>query len=330
MASPSRILLLQLKRIGDTILTAPAVAAIQRRFPAARLALVVEHACGPIAACIGSGIDVWTFRRGSLNPGLLARIAGGGFDTVLDFTGNDRSAFLTVLARAGRRITFERRGAHGLRRRIYTDTPAVPVRDLHTIDYHLALLEPLGVRGASRAIPLGPDAVAASKAAALIDGLGDYFVLHPGTARPEKYWVANRWAAVANACAERTGWTCLLTGTRDSFEQEHVAGVRAALKCPMRDLTGATSLAVLLALLGRARLLLGVDSAPMHLAAACGTPQIALFGPTNPFHWRPVQEQAITLQAGNPESDFTDPRRPGAPMERLAEDPVLACLSKFP
>ena len=73
----------------------------------------------------------------------------------------------------------------------------------------------------------------------------------------------------------------------------------------MVDFSGKTDLLTLAALIARARLLVTVDSAPMHLAAATRTPQVILFGPTNPFHWRPRESPALILQG---ESTIADDR----------------------
>ena len=87
------------------------------------------------------------------------------------------------------------------------------------------------------------------------------------------------------------------------MEQEHIARIKAHLQHPVIDLSGKLDLLSLAALLQRARLLVTIDSAPMHLAAALGTPQVALFGPTNPFHWRPRTTPATILQGGKSRSD---------------------------
>ena len=104
---------------------------------------------------------------------------------------------------------------------------------------------------------------------------------------------------------------CVLTGGKLRMEQEHIARIKAHLQHPVIDLSGKLDLLSLGALLQRARLLVTIDSAPMHLAAAFGTPQVALFGPTNPFHWRPRATPATILQAGNPApvTDFV-PKQP--------------------
>src|SRR5947208_5336730 len=83
---------------------------------------------------------------------MISSVAGKRFDYCIDFTRNDRSAFLTLLSGARRRIASYRvREQSKTRARVYTDLVGIRVRDMHTIDYNLALLEPLGVRAISSA-----------------------------------------------------------------------------------------------------------------------------------------------------------------------------------
>ena len=124
----------------------------------------------------------------------------------------------------------------------------------------------------------------------------------------------------------------MLTGGRhDPDEQAHLAALRAALaargeRCV--DLAGQLDLPTLAAVLARAALVLGVDSGPMHLAAAWARPQIVLFGPTNPFHWRPRHPAAYVLRAGHgdlPLHDFAE-RSPGASLDQISTEGVIRCI----
>jgi heptosyltransferase-2/heptosyltransferase-3 len=109
-------------------------------------------------------------------------------------------------------------------------------------------------------------------------GLADepLVVLHPGTGGPAKLWPAARWALVANALA-RDGARVVLTG--GPGEEALVAEVSGAMEAPPLTLAGKTSVGQLAALLRRSALVLGVDSGPLHLAAAQGVPSIHLYGP---------------------------------------------------
>ena len=107
MRSPAKlvnILLIQLKRIGDLVLTTPAIAALRHRFPEAKLTLVVSGECAPLLPAV-AGIDRTLIMHRSLaDAAAFLTVARSRFESCIDFTRNDRSAFLTFLSRAQKRI----------------------------------------------------------------------------------------------------------------------------------------------------------------------------------------------------------------------------------
>src|SRR5437870_12205684 len=147
-----KILLLQLKRIGDLILTTPAIAALRENYRDAHITLAVSNECAELLPAISNIDRVLIARRNLRDVAMVSSVAGKRFDYCIDFTRNDRSAFLALLSGARGRVTSYRvREQSKMRARIYTDLLGVRVRDMHTIDYNLALLQPLGVRPASSA-----------------------------------------------------------------------------------------------------------------------------------------------------------------------------------
>jgi ADP-heptose:LPS heptosyltransferase len=113
-------------------------------------------------------------------------------------------------------------------------------------------------------------------------------------------------------------------------EREHIAAIVAGSRTAAIDLSGKTDLLSLAAVVQRARLLLTVDSAPMHFAAAFHTPQIALFGPTNPLHWRPLSANAVVLQGetGVPLSEFAPKQRRMA-MNLISTEAVINAMENL-
>jgi len=324
------LLLIQLKRIGDLILTVPAIATLRKAFPAANISLVAAHGSRELLPAV-PGLDRTFVARGRVSdaPQFFA-VAKAKFDCCLDFSRTDRSAFITLLSGARRRITYDTIRRQPLRQLSYNEFVPSQVRFLHTIDHPLSLLAPLGVHNVSREIRLNLPAAAKTKAAEIITktGLGnDFVVLHPGSARAEKFWVARRWAEVANQICDDGLLRCVLTGGKLRMEREHIATIKAHLRHPVVDLSGELDLLSLGALLQMTRLLVTIDSAPMHLAAAFGTPQVVLFGPTNPFHWRPRATPATILQAGNPAPviDFV-PKQPPRPMKEISTEQVIDAM----
>ncbi len=360
-----RILALQLKRIGDLALTTPALHALKSA--GWHVTLVVAEGSAALLPMMQDNVDeTLVYRgRGGGNGGLWKRIWRGSFDVCVDFTGRDRSALMTVASRAKVRLTggaLLRRG--GWRRWCYNTVAEAPVRSRHTVDHYLDFLAPLGLVGvgdrvAGRIVAatglvarqqdgtpftspvLRLTAEMQAKAAGVLasEGIGagdEFFVVHPGSARTEKYWVPERWAEVIAFCQSESGQRCVLTGGQhDPCEQTHLAAIRAALAARGQtcvDLAGRLDLSTLAAVLARASLVVGVDSGPMHLAAAWERPQIVLFGPTNPFHWRPRHAGARVIRAGHgdlPLRGFAE-RSPGAAMDQISTRAVIDCIKQMP
>ncbi len=323
------VLLIQLKRIGDLVLTVPAIAALRKDFPEARISLAVAHSSRELLPAI-PGLDRTFVARGRVSDAAQwVALATAKFDYCLDFSRTDRSAFLTLLSGAQKRISYDTIRREPLRQLSYNEFVPSRVLFMHTVDHHLALLAPLGVHHAAGSIHLAVPPSFKTRAAAVIaqENLGDNFVIiHPGSARAEKFWVARRWAEVANEIPDQTT-RIVLTGGKSRMEKEHVARIKSHLRRPVIDLSGQLDLLTLSALIERARLLLTIDSAPMHLAGALGTPQVALFGPTNPFHWHPRGTPAIVLRAGHAEPLITFiPRQPPRPMKEISTQQVIDAM----
>lgn len=114
------------------------------------------------------------------------------------------------------------------------------------------------------------------------------------------------------------------------MEQNHLASIKRTLSEKVIDLSGTLDLLMLAEVIARADLLVGVDSAPTHLADSVGTRQVVLYGPTNPFHWRPRHCQAAVLRAGHAEplTQF-DPEQPGAPMNLISTHQVIDAMESL-
>jgi ADP-heptose:LPS heptosyltransferase len=332
-----KILLLQLKRIGDLILTTPSIRCLREAFPQAQLALVADASCASLLDSIAID-ERWIYYKGDglkgmlgfgLNAWLKHRFLPFRPDWTLDFTGTDRSAYLSALSRSTRRVTFERFRKKSLRRFIFTDFVRSSVVERHTADHYIDLLKPLGI--ARDNVPLDvhltDEAFASSRALLARAGVGgSYAVIHAGTARPEKYWSVKGWAEVIDFLHAECGLRSILTGSRDPLEQQHLSEIRSHLHYNAVDLSGKTDLASLGAIIKGANLFCGVDTAAMHLADAMRTPCVALFGPTNPYHWLPRHTRSITLRACTPPP--FGPRQNGGPMQEMSPGSVINALKE--
>ena len=329
-----KILLLQLKRIGDLILTTPAIAALRDKFPGARITLVVARECADLLPAIASVNRTLVTRRNLRDVTMFFAVAREKFDYCIDFTRNDRSALLAFLSGAQKRVVSHRIKVQSKSRaRVYNEFARHRMREMHTLDYHLALLEPLGIGNASPALHLELPRAAREKAEKLrrdakIDNA--FIIFHPGSARVEKFWETQRWADVIDHARRDYDVDLVLTGGASEIEQEHIREIKAKLRPPIIDLSGNTDLLTLTALIAQAHLLVTVDSAPMHLAAATQTPQVVLFGPTNPFHWRPRESPALIMQGESPTPvvEFS-PDQTRVPMKQISTKAVIGAMDSL-
>ena len=323
-----KILVLQLKRIGDLILTTPALYALRQHFPEAHITLAVEESCQDLLPGIPFVDQSLVFSRKKSNAKLWRKLALASFDICLDFTGNDRTAFYSVLSKSKERVAFQWVQKSRFRALFYNRLVDSPVRNHHTIDHYLDLLKGLGITPEPVPITLEIPEWATKKARQLLEAAditGDFFAIHPGTARIEKYWQPERWAEVIEYCKRELNIPCVITGGKEGFEQSQIAAIKS--KCQCADLSGRVDLLTLAALAQRAKVVLSVDSAPMHLAAAFQTPQVALFGPTNPFHWHPRHPKAVLVRAGHPQLGAPlKPREQGAPMSEISTRKVIDAI----
>jgi ADP-heptose:LPS heptosyltransferase len=315
-----KILVLQLKRIGDLVLTTPVLSALRAWRPESHVALAVHASTAGLLPVIKDLDSAIVFGPGrGWSP--WQQVLTGRFDVLLDLTGTDRSAAATWLSRASRRTTFEWVRDKGLRRLAYSDFVESSVRERHTVDHYLDLAGTL----TEDSDPVAQPVLSVPQER---EHSARYAVIHPFTARPEKNWAAERWAEVVRCCVSQ-GVECVLTGGNAPEELEHHRQIlTGAGNDRIRSLTGQTDLLRLCGLIANAEVVVSSDTAAVHLAAAYERPQIALFGPTNPFHWRPRHFRSVVFSAAQPEGPLTefDPRMKGAPMDRISTGPVCRAI----
>lgn len=311
-----RILIIQLKRIGDFILTAPALARLRHFRPKAEIVLLVPSGLVELAGCLPMVDRVIGFAAGRLNARAWASALAGSWDLCLDFSGTDRTALLTRLSRARLRVGYKKFAGNGLKCRAYHRLCEASVRDLHTVDFHQALVDAaLGldgvVDGTSPEVMLKIPQAAQMSLEEKLSGLAadeEYVVIHPGTARTEKFWLDDRWIGVIKTAREKFALQVVLTGTGTGLEKEPLERIRRGLTgVKYFDLCGRLSLVEMAAVVLRAKMIVGVDSMAMHLAALARRPQVALYGPTNPYHWRARHDKSLVLKgdSGKPVTEFT-------------------------
>jgi heptosyltransferase I len=290
-----RILVVKLSAIGDIIHTLPAVAALRRAYPEAWLAWLVERSGANLLRGnpdLDELITVDTLAwRAHWWMGLrhiwytTRHLRRASFDLCIDFQGLLKSALFGYFSGAPRRLGFPGQMCREPLSAVFTNVhgPIVDPR-AHVVDQSVELLQALGVATTERhfTIPLTEaDEHFAERVWRELGLSSDVpvVVLWPGAAWKTKQWGELNYARLNDALIRRYQVRTLLTwGPGEESLIQRV--VRATAYTPA--IAPATTLLQLAALIARCRAFIGGDTGPLHLAAAVGTPTVALFGPTSP------------------------------------------------
>jgi heptosyltransferase-3 len=303
--SYKNILVIKLKQPGDVLVSTPVLGALKEAWPEARVTYLVPRSAEDMVRghplldgllTVDRQQDSW--RR---SWGLLQNLWRGKFDLVLELSGGDRGAFYTMATRAPERLGFERPGQPFWQRRgVFTRLlPRPPVR-MHLVEQNLEAVRALGVEPQNPRLAFFWDAEVETRVVRRLADLGlsprGFVVLHPGAGWRFKCWTPEGYARVIEHFQERWGLPVVITASRAPHEQELWQAILAACRRAPVNLAGQLTLKELGALIAQARMFFGVDSAPMHLAAAVNTPAVALFGPSGAYNWGPWGEGHLVIQ----------------------------------
>jgi lipopolysaccharide heptosyltransferase II len=314
-----KILVIRLRLVGDVVFTTPAVAAIRQRFPDATLSYLVERTAEPVVRH-NPHLDHVIIAERPRGVGRLlydARLAlqlrGERFDTVIDFHGGPRSAWLTRATGAPTRIGYAAPGRGWVyTHRVPWTRSLVPPR--HSVLSQWALVAPLGIPPPESGCPpveMAEDSAAVAavdarlRAARVADDT-PIIVVHVSAGNPFRRWPPQHFARVVSALVRQDPTRRIIItsgpserGAADAIANDaaRLAGEAAAaiLRC------GEFDLSELGALVRRAALYIGGDSGPLHIAATTRVPIVALFGPTlaaRSMPWRDSAARSIAVEPG--------------------------------
>ncbi len=314
MCPPQRILCTKLKHIGDVLLMTPAIRALRRVWPGSSIAALVPRGTEGVLAGNPDLDAILVFDR-------EARFADGwriirdvrryAPDLVLEMGQGDREAVLGWLSGAHQRVGYAPRWSSRWRRMLLSQTVPWNAR-LHVVEANLDLVRACGIPAEASRPVLHVEPEARSRMAARLAsaGLGldrPLTVVHPVSRWLFKAWPEASCVEVIGRLVRSAGVAVAVTSGPGTAEMEaanriltlavasHPAG--ASPRAPIIDLVGQTTLEELAAVLERAALFIGVDSAPMHMAAALGVPVIALFGPSGEHNWGPWGDGHVVLSS---------------------------------
>ncbi|MBC8355689.1 MAG: glycosyltransferase family 9 protein [Planctomycetes bacterium] len=279
-----RILISRLSAIGDCVLTTPMLCSIRAQFPESYIGWVTER--GPAKLLEGHAAldELIVVSKGWLKSlaeirRLRSKLRSNKFDIAIDPQGLTKSAIVSWLSGAERRIGFARPRGRELSR--WFNGELVTPTTTHLVDAQLELLRPLGIEESVVRFDLPVMSAVESKVDTMINSahLGcDFIAINPGAGWDSRLWSTYRYGRVARCLGERYQLPSfvLWSGARErDWAEEIVAcsGGRAVLAPP-------TTLPELASVLRRARMFVGSDTGPLHIASAGGTPCVGLHGTT--------------------------------------------------
>jgi heptosyltransferase III len=303
--SPKRILVIKLKQPGDVLVSTPVIAAIKKAWPESHLTYLVPRGTEPMVAGHPGldGLMVVDRRGASWGETLrfIRKLRQARFDLVLELSGGDRGAIYSFLTGAQERLGFAHPGQPFWQRcGCFTRLLPRPPVKMHLVEQNLEALRALGIAAANPRLQFFWDAQVEQRVQDLLTSLDladrAFVVMHPGAGWRFKCWTPAGYARVIEFFQEEWHLPVVLTGTEAPHEQDLLAALLQACRATPINVVGQLSLKELGALIARARLFFGMDSAPMHLAAAVNTPAVALFGPSGVFNWGPWGEGHLVIK----------------------------------
>lgn len=330
-----RLLIVRLSAMGDVIHTLPAAQALREAYPEAMIGWIIEERwvellCAPGAAKRGArsaqrplvdwvhtvNLKGWRkslFSLHGLEP--MARVwndvRSAGYQVAIDLQGAIRSA---VLARwSGAPVVYGTREPRESAAALWY-TRQITTRGKHVIEQGLSVVESLV--GKKLAVPAAQFARDVGAEERIEDrlrefGIEKFAILNPGAGWGAKRWPAERYGQVARALA-KCGVQSVVNygpGEEDLARASEAASEGAARAFQL-------SISELIALTRRAKLFIGGDTGPLHLAAALRVPVVAIFGPTDPARNGPYGTRSVVLR--NPASTTTHARNPRSDEAMLA------------
>lgn len=329
-SEPGNVLVVRLGAMGDVIHALPAVASLRRRFPRARICWAIEPRWAPLLEANPSIDEVielpardWFRDKLTLSAWREAATArrglkDRGFALAVDLQGLIKSALIARASGAARRFGFApgalRESAAGV---FYT--ARVACRSAHVVERCLELTAAAGGGGDPGPVefPLPPGRPSAELPA------GDFVLAGPLAGWTGKQWPPEHYAVLAGILWEKTGVPLVLDCPPG--EDRYVRTIASAAP-PGSCLVHASDLPELIAATRRARAVVGVDSGPLHLAAALGVPGVAVYGRTDPARNGPYGGSIEVLRSPWAATSYKRAERIDPAMEAIAPQDVWRAL----
>ncbi len=310
-----RILVVRLGAMGDIVHTLPALASLKHSFPGSHLTWVVEPQWAPLLEQNPFLDRVVLFRRA--HPAALFEsvrdLRREPYDIAVDFQGLIKSALVASAAGAERIFGFHHSQVRERSAALFysnkTFSPAA-----HVVDKNLDLAAAAGASSVLRSFPLPPGRLEGSLPE------GDFVLASPLAGWRSKQWPLEYFGQLAARLRQELGLPLVLDGPPAAHA--NLAAVPGAV-------ANATGIAGLIHATRRAAAVLGVDSGPMHLAAALGRPGVALFGPTDPARNGPYGDTVSVLRSPRAETSYKRLSSIHPSMREITPEMVFSALKSL-
>ncbi len=300
-----RILIIRTDRIGDVLLSTPAIKAVRDAYPNAHVAIMVR----PYAEDIVEGNpyldEVILYDKDGEHKNWLGMLRFVGelrrkkFDTALILHPTNRSNLIPFLAGIPERVGYDKKFGTLLTKRL---KDLKHLGEKHETDYNLEVLRAVGIEAKDKVLymPIKKEDEKVIDRFFMLNNLNEgngVIAFHPGASCPSKRWSAYRFGRVADELIDKYKFKVVIIGGPQDVEtvkQMHMA----MLNTPI-ILSEEHSLGEVAALLKRCKIFISNDSGPVHIAVAVGTPVISIFGRSDPGlspkRWAPIGEKDIVI-----------------------------------
>ncbi len=301
LSAVEKILLIRLRRIGDIIMTTPAVTALKENFPQASLTYLAEEPYRELVEGNPHLDNVIVIpKKQSLKDFivLIQWMRREKFDVLIDFHGGPRASWLTLFSKAKLKVGYKIKNKSFI---YHIKIPRSPDKgQIHSVENHVNPVRAVGIKVDSIPPLLIPDA--STKEAETIANFiqerkledSKILVLHIGAGNRFRDWGTEHIIAFTDLFSKHSEIKIVLIG---ALEDTGRAGdIKSKSLSKVLSLVGKLGLRELRELISRAALFVGPDSGPMHIAASTQTPLVIYFGPTLPAHFSPWKAQATIIE----------------------------------
>ena len=309
-----KILLVKHRNIGDVLLTVPTIRVLRDNFPDAYIAMLVNS--GTEDVIIGNPLldevmvfdqkwkELSFFIKAYTQMAFVMEIRKKGFDLVINMTEGDRGALTALVSGAKYRVGYDpgRRGLLG-KKYIFTHLISDTNQRAHIVEQNLDTVRALGITPADedKSVDIyysdeDKEHIEEILAESGIEGEDVLIHIHPTSRWLFKCWRDEAVAEIIDYLQLQKGFRVVLTSGPDERELKKVEDILSFVKSYPLNLAGKTTIKQLAALTAGSNLFFGVDTAPMHIAAAVGTPVVALFGPSGEFNWGPWGKGHVVIK----------------------------------